>query len=101
MPEGQIRAYVLGWEGRGAQWELWCDELDWTSVVSAQAYGKPLNDFFSTSLPTTLQTGRQPTALIDVSAMPENDEFRFWVEFTMTDDSVVRVPDTYDLLTRR
>lgn len=101
MPQGQIGAYVLGWEGRGAEWTLWCDELDWSTVVGVQAYGKPLTDFFSTTLPTTLQEGRQRTALIDVSAMPDNDEFRFWVEFTLADDSVVRVPDTYDLLTRR
>jgi hypothetical protein len=101
MPEEQIGAYVIGWEGHGTEWRLWCDELDWSSVVSVQAYGKPLTDLFATSLPTTLIQQRHPRAVIDVSAMPDNDEFRFWVEFTLTDTSVIRVPDTYDLLTKR
>ena len=101
MPEGQIGAGVLGWEGRGATWQVWCDDFDWTPVVSAQAYGKPLTDFFATALPSTLHPGKHPTLEVDVSQMPDNDEFRFWIEFTTNDNSTIRVPDTYDLLTRR
>lgn len=101
MPEGQIGAYVVGWEGHGAAWSVWCDDFDWTPVVSVQAYGKPTTDFFATALPTTLNLARHPRAEVDVSQMPVNQEFRFWLEFTLNDNAVIRVPDTYDLLTIR
>lgn len=101
MPEGQIGTGVIGWEGHGTTWSVWCDEFDWTPVVSVQAYGKPTTDFFATALPTTLETARHPVATVDVSQMPEGQEFRFWLEFTLNDNSTIRVPDTYDLLTTR
>jgi hypothetical protein len=91
----------LGWEGQGSEWAVWCHELNWAEVVSAQAYGKPLTDIFATKLPTVVQTTPRPAAVVDVSSMPRNEEFRFWVECTLVDKSVVRIPSTHDLLTRR
>jgi len=101
MPNGQIGELVVGWEGHGTTWSVWCDEFDWTPVVSVQAYGKPTTDFFATSLPTTLKSPPHPRAIVDVSGMPDDTEFRFWLEFTMDDNSVLRLPDAYDLLTSR
>lgn len=101
MPTRQIGAEMVGWEGRGNTWTVWMDDFDWDAAVSVRVYGKPLTDFFATELPATLQLTRDKRVVVDMAVMPIAEEFRFWLELTMTDASVVRVPDTYDLLTSR
>jgi hypothetical protein len=101
MPTRQIGAEMVGWEGHDNTWSIWCDDFDWDNVVAGRAYGKPLTDMFATELPSTLQLGRDKRLVVDISGMPVGEDFRLWLEFDMNDNTMVRVPDAYDLLTIR
>lgn len=82
------------------EWQLSLTGFDWARITGVRAFGKPLTNLFATRLPARIDR-RLQSLVVDVTAMPRGEEFRFWFVLTLDHDMNVRLPDNNAWLTRR
>lgn len=90
-----------GWTRQSGEpyWYIWTDEVQWSSIANVQAYGQSSLDLVPTALPTVLyREQKHPRIRVDISEMPTDVEWRFWLVVDRTHGPDVRLPPTYDLL---